>query len=99
MLSAHALKFEAWALAWLVLGSGILLLLGLLTPLAASVSALAETMVYLWHPVWAGSFLGLLTADATVVAVAIILLGPGAISLDAHFFGRRKIIIPRVNRS
>lgn len=75
------------------------MLLGFLTPLAAGISALAETAVYLWHPVWAASFLDLLTADAIVVAVVIVLLGPGAISLDAHFFGRRKIIIPRVNRS
>jgi hypothetical protein len=30
-----------------------------------------------------------------VVAVAIALLGPGAISLDSALFGRRKVIIPR----
>lgn len=33
------------------------------------------------------------------MSVAIILLGPGAYSLDARLFGRRKIIIPRPHRS
>jgi hypothetical protein len=30
----------------------------------------------------------------SVVAAAIMLLGPGALSLDARLFGRREIIIP-----
>jgi uncharacterized membrane protein YphA (DoxX/SURF4 family) len=74
-------------------------MLGFLSPLAAGVSALTETTVYFWHPVWAASFLNLLTIDTIVIAVAIVLLGPGVISLDACLFGRRKIIIPRVARS
>lgn len=32
---------------------------------------------------------------AIFLAAAIILLGPGAFSLDARFFGRREIIIPK----
>jgi uncharacterized membrane protein YphA (DoxX/SURF4 family) len=99
MLDAHRLRFGAWALGWLAIGAGILLVLGLLAPLAAGISTLAETMVYLSHPVWAASFLNLLTIDTIVVAVAIVLLGPGSISLDACFFGRRRIVIPRVARS
>lgn len=74
-------------------------MLGFLSPLAAGVSALTETTVYFWHPVWAVSFLNLFTIDTIVVAVAIVLLGPGVISLDAYLFGRRKIVIPRVARS
>ena len=99
MLDVHGLKFGAWALGWLALGTGILCMLGFLSPLAAGVSALTETTVYFWHPVWAVSFLNLFTIDTIVVAVAIVLLGPGVISLDAYLFGRRKIVIPRVARS
>jgi uncharacterized membrane protein YphA (DoxX/SURF4 family) len=29
-----------------------------------------------------------------VISVALVLLGPGAVSLDARLFGRREIIIP-----
>lgn len=32
---------------------------------------------------------------AIVIAIAILCLGPGAFSLDARFFGRREIIIPK----
>jgi hypothetical protein len=45
------------------------------------------------------SFLNLPSLDTIGVALAIALLGPGAISLDAYFFGRRKIVIPPVARS
>jgi uncharacterized membrane protein YphA (DoxX/SURF4 family) len=34
-----------------------------------------------------------------LVAAAVMLLGPGALSLDARLFGRREIIIPRMPRS
>ena len=33
-------------------------------------------------------------ALATVIAVAVICLGPGSLSLDARMFGRREIVIP-----
>jgi hypothetical protein len=34
-----------------------------------------------------------------VMAVAILLLGPGAFSLDSYLFGRREIVIPHDSRS
>ncbi len=34
-----------------------------------------------------------------VITVAIIFLGPGALSVDARLFGRREIIIPPLSRS
>jgi uncharacterized membrane protein YphA (DoxX/SURF4 family) len=88
-----------WLVGWLMLGAGISFFLGLLTPLAAAFSVLFGTMVHIWHPNWASSFVNLLSFDMIILAMAIILLGPGAISLDAYFFGRRKIVIPRVARS
>jgi uncharacterized membrane protein YphA (DoxX/SURF4 family) len=30
----------------------------------------------------------------SVVGVAVVLLGPGALSLDAHLFGPREIVVP-----
>jgi uncharacterized membrane protein YphA (DoxX/SURF4 family) len=33
-----------------------------------------------------------------VVSISLILLGPGAFSLDARLFGRREIIIPEIPR-
>lgn len=35
-----------------------------------------------------------ITIEATVVVIAIALIGPGAFSLDAKMFGRREIRIP-----
>jgi hypothetical protein len=34
------------------------------------------------------------TLFAGVIAVALCLLGPGAFSLDARWFGRREVVIP-----
>jgi hypothetical protein len=82
-------------LGLLVLITGISFLLGLLTPLAGVLSAVAGIAVHIWHPSCGPSLVSLLSFNTTVMAVAISFLGPGALSLDAHFFGRRKIIIPR----
>ncbi len=98
MLDPQALKLGVWLLVSLALGIGASFVLGFLTQLVAGVSALAGVAVYFWHPAWASAFLSLLHFDTVGVALAITLLGPGAISLDAYFFGRRKIVIPRVPR-
>jgi hypothetical protein len=74
--------------------AGLLLILGLLTPVAS--------------PLVGGSYVGLAFAPPTapshpsatavsymlVIATAIALLGPGAFSFDSRLFGRREIIIP-----
>ena len=92
---------SAWALAAFAVLSGAGLVAGFLTPAAAagvSVSALAITAVtappdgatLAAH--WQGSWL--VAADA----VALAMLGPGALSIDAWLFGRREIVIPDVTR-
>jgi uncharacterized membrane protein YphA (DoxX/SURF4 family) len=95
----QGLKVGVWLLSFLALGIGTSFVLGFLTQLVAGVSVLAGAAVYFWHPAWASSFPNLPSLDTIGVALAIALLGPGAISLDAYFFGRRKIVIPSVPRS
>ncbi len=99
MVEPQGLKLGVRLLVLLAFGIGTSFVLGFLTQLMAGISALAGAAVYWWHPSWTSSFLNLLSFDTIVVAIAIALSGPGAISLDAYFFGRRKIIIPRVDRS
>lgn len=68
---------------------GLLLLFGLWTPVAGTVVALLE----LWH----AFSLGLPHGDnqwphvvLAVLAAGVGMLGPGAWSIDAHFFGRKR---------
>ena len=98
-LDPQGLKLGAWLLSLLALGIGTAFVLGFLTRLVASVSVLVGAAVCLWHPGWASSLLNLASLDTICVALAIALLGPGAIALDAYFFGRRRIVIPPVARS
>ncbi|MFY9949270.1 MAG: hypothetical protein WA261_09820 [Candidatus Sulfotelmatobacter sp.] len=99
MLDLHGPKPGVWLLSLLALGIGASFALGFLTQLVAGVSLLAGAAGYLFHPAWASHFLNLSSLDTIVVVLAIALLGPGAISLDDYFFGRRKIVIPPVARS
>ncbi len=99
LLDPHVMNLGVRLLAVLTLWTGVSFVLGFLTPLMAAVLALTNAVLYLWDPAWASSFLDLTGFDSIVVTTAIALLGPGAISLDARFFGRRKIVIPRVARS
>jgi uncharacterized membrane protein YphA (DoxX/SURF4 family) len=76
--------------------SGLSLLLGLLTPAAGALVAFLGLAFGLG---WLRSAMSILaeplsTFFLVVVALAIILLGPGAYSLDAYLFGRREIVIP-----
>jgi uncharacterized membrane protein YphA (DoxX/SURF4 family) len=102
-----ALAFNGHPAAALLAGGlavliGVALLIGLLTPVASGLAALAAIGLSI-------SWLSLPPADpfdskpltvmVAIVAVAVALLGPGALSLDARLFGRREIIIPRTPRS
>jgi uncharacterized membrane protein YphA (DoxX/SURF4 family) len=94
--------FIGRVIGFLAIIGGLFLLAGFLTPLAGA----AATIGYL-----AMGLCGLLTTEArrhgdallalhlAAISLALVLLGPGAISLDARLFGRREIIIPESRRS
>jgi uncharacterized membrane protein YphA (DoxX/SURF4 family) len=90
-------RFLIAAAVLVMSAAGSLLLIGFLTRLVALVAAIVSlTCIFSWFP---GSNFGPLATLMTAVlcaaiAVAVIFLGPGALSLDARLFGRREIIIP-----
>lgn len=66
----------------------IFILAGLWTPIMGTLASLAETWVAFTQPVDAWT-----AALAAVIAISLALLGPGAYSVDAHIYGRKRISI------
>lgn len=84
-----------WVIACLAIGSGLFVLLGFLTPVAASFMALCNAILPFLGGLSPGTFESKRDASfAVAAALAIVLTGPGALSLDARLFGRREIVIP-----
>jgi uncharacterized membrane protein YphA (DoxX/SURF4 family) len=71
-------------------GAAALLLAGLWTPVAGGLMAAAELCFAFAHPPdpWMHLMIGAL-------GVALAMLGPGAWSVDARLFGRKRIQIPQ----
>jgi uncharacterized membrane protein YphA (DoxX/SURF4 family) len=67
--------------------SAALILIGLLTPIAAGLAAVTEAAGALAA---APEFLTHMLV--TVIAVSLVLLGPGAWSVDAYLYGRKRVI-------
>jgi uncharacterized membrane protein YphA (DoxX/SURF4 family) len=91
----------AMAVGVTAVGCGVLLLIGFLTPGAALLTALGSAGATLpgCPALAANLFEAKPTASFLIVmAVAIVLLGPGAFSLDSYLFGRREIVIPPSRR-
>lgn len=81
-LGLHAIYFAA-------IGVGILLLAGLWTPVAGASQAIVE--VWFGFSQKGGADVHFLLA---VLGVSLVMLGPGAWSVDARLFGRKRIDIP-----
>lgn len=95
--SAPAPTAGAMVIGLAAVGCGVLLLIGFLTPGAAVLTALGSAGATLpgCPALTASLFEAKPTAGFLIVmAVAILLLGPGAFSVDCLLFGRREIIIP-----
>ena len=75
-------------------GLGVFLLLGLWTPIAGALVAVASFWIALLQPAdrWYHLMVGAL-------GVALALLGPGAWSVDARLFGWKRLEIPARKRS
>ena len=93
----HQFGFLMLAVVAAMIAVGVLLLIGLLTRFVALVAAMIGlSSVFSWFP---RSSVGPLESPTTavlsaVIAIAVICLGAGALSIDARMFGRREIIIP-----
>ena len=101
LIEAGTLASSIWPVALVVIVSGVLLLIGFLTPLGSVlatlysagivVSLISVDPLNLLHNKVAAALVG-------VMAAALGLLGPGASSVDSRLFGRREIVIPQVSR-
>ena len=81
-----------------ILAAGALLI-GFLTPLAGASAAIGNSLAgisMLTGPGVISQERAFNAIDLAVISIALVLLGPGAYSVDARLFGRREIIIPKV---
>jgi uncharacterized membrane protein YphA (DoxX/SURF4 family) len=80
----------------LMMASGLLLVAGFLTPIASAVSFLSMGALVVTHRAGASAIgLGspLAEVEFLVIAGSLVFLGPGAYSVDARMFGRRRVSI------
>ena len=91
---------EAPPLATVVLqsigvGAGILLLVGLWTPLAGALAAIAKVSIAFWGYFSHAGDPWIPIVQAVLGAV-LAMVGPGAWSIDARLFGRKRIDMPEL---
>jgi uncharacterized membrane protein YphA (DoxX/SURF4 family) len=76
--------------AEVAIGAVVLLIgIGILTPVTCGVGAIVE-LLSVFHSHSTGAWH---VIPALLATLSLCLLGPGAFSLDARFFGRRRVIV------
>ena len=98
--NGHAIS--AWAVGAFAIAVGAAIFVGFLTPAASAVATVGYLMtgVSPFLITGANNHISALAAfDLAAISAALVLLGPGAFSLDARLFGRREIIIPESRSS
>ena len=102
IVQTQDLRIITAAMGLLAFLSGLALLAGFLTPIVSIVALIIIAGTELsWFPAFNGGVVAgnHLSLDVAVMSAAILMLGPGAFSVDARMFGRRKIIIPPASTS
>jgi uncharacterized membrane protein YphA (DoxX/SURF4 family) len=84
----NSIRSAAWITGSAEMASGALLVVGLLTPMAGLVVAAGAAAIAFSDARWTN-------VSLVFLATAVVLLGPGAFSVDSNLFGRKKIVIPR----
>lgn len=101
-LSNDQLGLANWGFATFAIVCAICFLVGLFTPIVSLAVIVGVVGLALsWFALPARSPFGqsLITINVLLSSFAMLLLGPGAFSVDAHLFGRREIIIPQTSKS
>jgi uncharacterized membrane protein YphA (DoxX/SURF4 family) len=89
-------SMSAWAATVVAIGLGVAVTVGFITDVAAVLLSIGTIGVVCgWNP-WSGADPAERISTVFVVSmcVAVALLGPGALSVDARLRGRREIVIP-----
>ena len=95
-------SIASWSMGLLGVVVGTALLLGILTPVAGALAALCNLCSAFWFLASGAGTRGNLVITIyylVIMSMVVVLLGPGAFSLDAYLFGRREIVIPEARRS
>jgi uncharacterized membrane protein YphA (DoxX/SURF4 family) len=77
------------------MGAGILLLVGLWTPVAGALAAIVKVSIA-FSQYFAHSGDPWIAVIQAVLGAILAMVGPGALSIDARLFGRKRIDIPEL---